>query len=90
MSLPGSVRVTVSGPGAPADLEQPHQIINSSDRELIYIALSTEESADVVRYPDSGKYGVWCGTPGDPQAPASFKVIAREETAVDYWDGESD
>ena len=88
--MPGSVRVTVSGPGAPADLEQPHQIINSSDRELIYIALSTEDSADGVRYPDSGKYGGWCGTPGDPQAPASFKVIAREEAAVDYWDGESD
>ncbi len=75
---------------SPADPQQPHQIINTSDRELSYIALSTEEPTDVFLYPDSGKYGVWHGTSRDPGAPDSFLVFARKDTAVDYWDGESD
>lgn len=75
---------------SPADPEQPHQIINSSDEELTYVALSSQEPADVMLYPDSGKYGVWYGTTGDPRAADSFMLFARKETAVDYWDGESD
>ncbi len=75
---------------APPDPEQPHQIINTSDSELAYIAISTQESSDIVHYPDSGKYGAWAGVPGNPMAPESFQVFARVETAVDYWDGEED
>ena len=75
--------------GSPADPDAPHQIINTSGEELVYIALSTQEKADVVLYPDSGKYGVWCGTPTDPKGPGSFSVFARKETGVDYWDGET-
>lgn len=75
---------------SPADPQQPHQIINSSDDELTYIALSTQELADVMLYPDSGKYGVWYSPSGDPRADDNFVVFARKETAVDYWDGESD
>ncbi len=52
--------------------------------------LSTQELADVMLYPDSGKYGVWYGPSGDPKAPDSFLVFARKETSVDYWDAESD
>jgi len=75
---------------SPADPEQPHQIINTSDEELTYIALSNQAATDVVLYPDSGKYGVWHGDPNDPGNPANFRVYARRETAVDYWDGETD
>lgn len=75
---------------APADPDQPHQIINTSDAELVYIAISTQESTDVVHYPDSGKYGVWSGDNNNRSAPGNFGVFARIETAVDYWDGESD
>ena len=75
---------------APADPAQAHQIINTSDAELSYIALGTEEPADVFLYPDSGKYGVWHGTTRDTSAPDSFLVFARKDTAVDYWDGEAD
>jgi len=74
---------------SPADPEQAHQIINTSDQELTYIALGTEETTDVFLYPDSGKYGVWHGTTRDLDAPDNFLVFARKETAVDYWDGES-
>lgn len=74
---------------SPADPEQPHQIINTSDDDLVYIALSNQLNTDVVLYPDSGKYGAWHGDPTDPGGPGSFRVFARRETAVDYWDGET-
>ena len=75
---------------SPPDTKQPHQIINTSDDELTYIALSDEMTTDVMLYPDSGKYGVWHGDPGNMQSPDNFLVFARKETAVDYWDGEAE
>jgi len=75
---------------SPADPEQPHQIINTSDNELVYIALGTQDHTDVFLYPDSGKYGVWHGKTRDPRDPGNFLLFARKETAVDYWDGEAE
>ena len=75
---------------SPADPQQPHQIVNTSDEELAYIALSNEMTTDVMLYPDSGKYGVWHGDSGDLNAPGNFLVFSRKETAVDYWDGEAE
>ncbi len=75
---------------APADPQQPHQIINTSDALLSYIALGTEEPADVFLYPDSGKYGVWSGMRSNPDDAKNFLVFSRKETAVDYWDGEAE
>ncbi len=75
---------------SPADPQQPHQIVNTSDEELTYIALSNEMTTDVMLYPDSGKYGVWHGDSGDLNAPGNFLVFSRKETAVDYWDGEAE
>ena len=73
---------------SPPDPNQPHQIINTSGEELVYIALSNDMETDVMLYPDSGKYGVWHGDSGDIRSPDNFRVFARKETAVDYWDGE--
>jgi uncharacterized cupin superfamily protein len=75
---------------SPPDPDQPHQIINTSDKDLIYIALSSGEQTDVFLYPDSGKYGVWHGKTRDTRDPGNFLVFARKETAVDYWDGEAE
>jgi uncharacterized cupin superfamily protein len=75
---------------SPADPDQPHQIINTSDDDLLYIALSTNDPADVFLYPDSGKYGAYSGKTRNPRDPGSFIVFARKETAVDYWDGEAE
>ena len=75
---------------APADPKQPHQIINTSNAELVYFALSDMPNADVIHYPDSGKYGVWQGDARNFRSPDNFKLFAREETAVDYWDGEAE
>lgn len=75
---------------APADHRQAHQIINTSDDELLYIALSTNDEADVFLYPDSGKYGAYHSKSGKMDDPDRFIVFARTETAVDYWDGEAE
>lgn len=75
---------------SPADPEQPHQIINTSDGELVYIALSTQDHTDIFLYPDSGKYGAYHGKTRNPRDPDSFIVFARKDTAVDYWDGEAE
>lgn len=75
---------------SPADPHKPHQIVNTSDAELAYIALSNQPQTDVTLYPDSGKYGVWHGDTADPDSPDNFHLFARRDTAVDYWDGEAD
>ena len=72
----GGVVLTPPGPGTA------HQIINSSERELRYLALSGKRRPEVCYYPDSGKYGAYFGE----QRKDPF--IARRSSAVDYWDGE--
>lgn len=75
---------------SPPGPDKPHQIINSSDEELMYLAVSTQDRADVVRYPDSEKIGVWCGDAADPGARDNVLAFFKETSASDYWDGESD
>ena len=75
---------------SPADADQPHQIVNTSDRPLIYLALSNQPTADVMHYPDSGKFGVWQGESRDPNDARNFLVFAPDDAPVDYWQGEAD
>ena len=75
---------------SPADPKQPHQIINTSDEPMTYIALSNVEEADIFLYPDSGKYGAWHSKTNRMDDPDKFVVFARKDTAVDYWDGEAE
>jgi hypothetical protein len=56
----------------------------------MYLALSTNDAADVFLYPDSGKYGAYTSKTGEMDDPDRFIVFARQETAVDYWDGEAE
>ena len=39
---------------SPAEPEQPHQFINTSNDELNYSALGSQAATDVMLYPDSG------------------------------------
>lgn len=66
-----------------------HQILNTGDGRLLYLALSTLQDPEVAEYPDSGKYGVISGRPtgGRPQ-DAALALWAFKGGAVDYWDGE--
>jgi len=69
----GDVIHTPPGP------EYPHHIVNSSDKPLKYLSISTQETPEICEYPDSGKYNAWA--PG-------VKAIQRRQHTLDYWDGE--
>jgi uncharacterized cupin superfamily protein len=69
--------------------EKAHQIINTSDAELRYLAVSTQQTPEICEYPDSGKYAVMDDFKVDAEGNASgFVAVARQADGVDYWDGE--
>ena len=72
-------------PGGP---ESAHQIINTGDTELKYLAVSTLIYPEICDYPDSGKFLV-AENPRDADGNVrGFRHIGRAESKVDYWDGE--
>ncbi|MFP6742137.1 MAG: cupin domain-containing protein [Alphaproteobacteria bacterium] len=72
----GDVIFTPTGPGTA------HQIINTSDTPMRYLALSPRADAEVAEYPDSGKVGAY-GKYGEV-----FSFLAPASAGVDYFDGE--
>ena len=64
----------------PCGPEYPHHILNTSDEELKYLSVSTQERPEVCEYPDSGKIGIFS---------RGGAFIQRRETTLDYWDGEA-
>jgi len=73
---------------SPADPEQPHQIINTSEADLKYLCVSTEEQPEICRYPDSDKFGVYNGDFRKKDDPEAFFHLGRPSQALSYWDGE--
>ena len=74
----------------PPGSETPHQLTNTSEQELKYLAVSTMEAPEVAEYPDSGKFGVICGSaPGSDPGQQTFRIFASKSSGVDYWEGES-
>ncbi|MHB8661027.1 MAG: cupin domain-containing protein [Minisyncoccota bacterium] len=65
-------------PGGP---ETAHQIVNVSQRELQYLAVSTKEGPEIAEYPDSKKFGV--------MSTDGFRFLGRADQSLGYWDGES-
>ena len=73
----------------PPGPEGAHQIVNDSDRELRYLAVSTMEEPDIVLCPDSDKVMVFAGSPpGGDKAARTVSLVFPRSAAVDYWDGE--
>jgi uncharacterized cupin superfamily protein len=66
------------GPG------HPHQLINTSDRALKYLCVSTMEHPEIAEYPDSKKIGAYVSGVGD----GGFRALYRKEANVSYYDGE--
>lgn len=66
--------------------ELAHQLVNTGAEDLVYIALSTKQSPEVVGYPESGKTGVAVGSfeTGDKR----FIVEDAAKDRKGYWDGE--
>lgn len=65
-----------------------HQIVNSSDAELRYLAMSTMIHPEVAEYPDSNKRAMVTGAaPG--RGPYDLFEVVPDGTGVDYWEGET-
>ena len=63
--------------------EVAHQIVNTGDTVLRYLAISTMAEVEVCEYPDSGKIGVFASAPG----AARLRALHRADAAVDYYGG---
>ena len=73
----------------PGGTEVAHQLVNTGDVPLRYLALSTAIGTDVFQYPDSGKFGVVAGRkPGTSPREAPFAGFYDENKRLDYWQGE--
>ena len=68
--------------------DRAHQLVNSGDRPLKYIGISTRNDPEIVEYPDSGKYAALAIAPGESFMAAHLKVVGRAGETLDYWDGE--
>ena len=71
--------------------EAARQIINTSDSDLKYLAVSTTISPEVAEYPDSDKCGVIVELEGSSETgmPNMWRLMMRmADTRVDYWVGE--
>jgi len=72
-------------PGGPGTA---HQLINTGEVELRYLAISTRETPEVAEYPDSGKFGVLAEFRSQDGEAEAFRFVGRRGDASDYWDGE--
>ena len=74
----GDVVFAPPGPGTA------HQIINTSNDTLRYLALSSDEDPEICYYPDSQKIGAYAGD----RDTRALTFIVRENAGTDYWEGE--
>ncbi|WP_116136744.1 cupin domain-containing protein [Trinickia diaoshuihuensis] len=71
----------------PGGAETAHQIANTGDVELKYLAVSTKMMPEIAEYPDSGKFGIlaeFAGAPGE--RPRGFRFVSRESESASYWE----
>ena len=68
----------------PGGREVAHQILNTSNSDLKYLCLSTNEPYDICEYPDSNKVMSMVGD----QGMRTFKHISKADIEIDYLDGE--
>lgn len=71
----------------PADESGGHRVINDSEGPLRYLVISTMVEPDVTVYPDSGRFGVYVGSPPGGREERSLEGYYDAEDTVGYWDG---
>jgi len=75
--------------GAPrGGSETAHQIINTGNETLSYLAISTVREPDICEYPDSDKFAAFFKGTGRDFASAYFRYVGRMDSGLDYFDGE--
>ena len=72
-------------PGGP---DHAHQMINTGEEELRYLAVSTMIVPETVEYPDSGKVASFSRQTAPDGTMRIVRQVGRPETSIDYWDGE--
>jgi len=72
----------------PGGAETAHQIVNTSNAELKYLAISTVATPEICDYPDSKKFAVMTMQPGPDGKPRFWRFAARDGMGLDYFDGE--
>ena len=68
--------------------EVAHQVINTGDKPLKYLGISTRVDTEVVEYPDSNKFAVMSRFDWNNPSGGGVRYVGRRETSLDYWDGE--
>lgn len=71
-------------PGGP---ETAHQITNTGDAELRYLAVSTQQSPEVAEYPNTGRFGVLLKEESESGTQVK-RFVGRFEDSLPYWEGE--
>ena len=69
----------------PVGEEGAHQLLNSTDRTVTFLAISSNGRPDVVVYPDSDKVGAGERLPEG----GGLRLFFKRDDAVGYWEGES-
>jgi uncharacterized cupin superfamily protein len=64
-------------------IETAHQLANTGDADLKFLAVSTMEFPEVCEYPNSNKFLARTGYGAE-----DFFTVGRRGEALDYWDGE--
>jgi uncharacterized cupin superfamily protein len=69
----------------PPGPEHAHQLINTSNKDLRYLVVSTMEYPDLSEYPDSNKIGAYATSAAD----GGFRALYPKDSNVDYYRGET-
>jgi uncharacterized cupin superfamily protein len=69
----------------PPGPQYPHQFVNTSQRTMKYLSISTRDRPEVVEYPDSGKY---LATSAWRSELVGDGRMHRPSDDLDYWAGE--
>jgi uncharacterized cupin superfamily protein len=62
-----------------------HQLLNTGEAPLRYLCLSTMIPTEIIGYPHSKKIGAMSFSAAGEQM---VRIVVRESSAVDYYDGE--
>jgi uncharacterized cupin superfamily protein len=68
----------------PGGREVAHQIVNTGESDLKYLAVSTMDPVEIGEFPDSDKIVSIVGQGRNKE----FRHISRADQAVDYMEGE--
>lgn len=73
----------------PRGADGAHRVVNDGDEPLRYLAVSTMREPDVTVYPDSGKIGVFTGSPPGGESNRDVSGYFERGGDVDYWADEA-